>query len=392
MGEEWLRSYARLALRVDRLAGGPNTSGLTLVYRGPDEWREEVEREEPVSPGRLVEDADRLLDDPPFEPARAAYLAGQVRALRAVAHRSGGAGPPLPEYVRECLGIEPDWVPESVFEAAHEELDAALPPVPGSLAERMAAWRAAHRLEPIDRLPELVGLAVAETRARTSRIVPLPEREVVGCRLVSGVPFHAAGAHEGGLTSTIHVNRELPFNLADLLYVVAHEGHPGHIAESLLKEIHLADRPEQRVRFLLSPQGVISEGLGLAAEELVFPGDEAREWLARHVLDGDRNVGDLATIHRAMNVMWGVWPNATLMAAEGRPEKEIVGYLSRWTLYGEEESAAAIPLIAVPGGNPYLFAYYHGWRLVRGWLDAPDRRERARRLLTEQLLPADLAA
>ncbi|WP_243719237.1 hypothetical protein [Actinomadura sp. KC06] len=348
-----------------------------------------------MAPGRLVEDAERLLDDLPFEAGRAAYLAGQVRALRMVARRLDGARVPLPEFVRESLGIEAGWVPESVFAEAHEELDAALPSSPGSLAEQTAAWRAAHRLESFERLPALVAAAVRETRARTAEIVPLPENEAVGCRLVSGVPFHLAGSHEGGPDSTIHINRDLPFNLADLLYVIAHEGHPGHIAESVLKEIHLAGRLEQRVRFLLSPQGVISEGLGLAAEELIFPGDEAREWLVRHVLKEDP--GDLAALHHAANVLWGVWANAALMAAEGRPEGEVRGYLSRWALLGDEELAAAVPLIAVPGGNAYLFAYYHGWRLVRGWLDVPSqgdrarKRERARRLLTEQLLPADLA-
>ena len=380
MGEEWFRSYAMLALRVDQQAGGPNTSGLTLIYRGPDEWRDAVRREGPPPPGGLVEDADRLLDAPPT-----ASLAAQVRALRVVARRTAGGDVPFPEYVREALGIEAERVPEEEFAAAHEELDAALPSAPGTLAERLQAWRDRFRLDPIERLPALVERAVAETRARTARIVPLPE-ENVGCRLVSGVPFHAAGAHEGGADSTIHINRDLPFNLADLLSVVAHEGHPGHIAEAVLKEGHA----EERVRFLLSPQGVLSEGLGLAAEELIFPGDEARDWLVRHVLDGDP--GDLAAIHHAANVLWGVWANAALLAAEGRPEADVRAYLERWALYGDGELAAALPLIMVPGGNAYLFAYHHGWKLVRGWLNASDQRERARRLLTERLLPADLGS
>ncbi|QKW39574.1 hypothetical protein HUT06_40705 [Actinomadura sp. NAK00032] len=418
MDDEWLRSYALLALRVARAADGPNSSGLALVYRGPAGWREAVAAEEPVPPARLAEDADALLDDLPSEPARAAhraadhatraadhatraadrradrradYLAGQVRALRAVARRLAGAPTALPEYVRECLGIEAERVPEAVFAEAHEMLDAALPPgTPGgSLAERRAAWRDTHRLDEVDRLPALVGRAVTETRARTSRIVPLPEDETVTCRLVSDVPFHAAGEYAGGRSSTIHINRDVPFNLADLLYVVAHEGHPGHIAEAVLKEIHLPGRLERRVWFLLSPQGVLSEGLGLAAEELVFPGDEAREWLSRNVLG--RDPGEVAALHRAANLLWGVWPNATLMAAEGRPDREVRDYLVRWALLGEVEAAAAIPLVMVPGGNPYLYAYYHGWRLVRAWLDGPDRWARARRLLTGDLHPTELA-
>ncbi|MEV8342674.1 hypothetical protein [Streptomyces niveus] len=32
----------------------------------------------------------------------------------------------------------------------------------------------------------------------------------------------------------------------------------------------------------------------------------------------------------------------------------------------------------------------HGWRLLTTWLATPDRPQRVRRLLTEQLLPADL--
>ncbi|MFE9103752.1 hypothetical protein [Actinomadura geliboluensis] len=444
MDDEWLRSYALLALRVARAADGPNTSGLALVYRGPAGWREAVAAEEPVPPARLAQDADALLDALPSEPTRAphhaarrtnhradrdadrradrqadhrtdhradhrvdhrvdqrtghradhraVHLAGQARALRAVARRLAGAPAALPEYVRECLGIEAERVPEAVFAEAHEMLDAALPPgTPGgSLAERRAGWRGAHRLDDVDRLPALVDRAVTETRARTSRIVPLPEDETVTCRLVSDVPFHAAGEYAGGRSSTIHINRDVPFNLADLLYVVAHEGHPGHIAEAVLKEIHLPGRLERRVWFLLSPQGVLSEGLGLAAEELVFPGDEAREWLSRNVLG--RDPGEVAALHRAANLLWGVWPNATLMAAEGRPEREVRDYLVRWALLGEDEAAAAMPLVMVPGGNPYLYAYYHGWRLVRAWLDGRDRWARARRLLTGDLHPAELAA
>jgi len=38
----------------------------------------------------------------------------------------------------------------------------------------------------------------------------------------------------------------------------------------------------------------------------------------------------------------------------------------------------------------YVLGYFHGWRLLRHWLDHPDRLARVRRLLTEPVLPADL--
>jgi hypothetical protein len=395
--QEWLRGYALLALRVNRQVAGGN-GGTVLIYRGPQEWSAQVEREEPPPPGRLADDAEALLDEPPFEPGRARYLAAQVRALRAVARRLAGEELPLPEYAGQCLGIQARRLPQEVFEEAHTRLDEALPRGAGTLAERLQAWQAAHTLPPerLDRLPALVERAVAETRRRTSALVPLPDGEVVDCRLRHGAHFLAAGHYAGGLRSTIFINGDLPFNLADLLYVVAHEGHPGHIAESMLKELVLVEeqgRLDQQVRFMLGPSFVISEGLGLHAQDILFQGDEAQAWLTDNILaehgmtpDGS----DFAAIHRARNALFGVWADAAFLAAEGRPDHEITGYLSRWALLSDTEAGAALGSLRAPGMALYVLGYYHGWRLLNSWLDSPDRTARVRRLLTEQLLPADL--
>ncbi|MFC3997575.1 hypothetical protein ACFOVU_16700 [Nocardiopsis sediminis] len=398
--QEWVRDYALLALRIDRRLTR-STGGTVLIYRGPGAWRRRVDEEEPPPAGRLADDADRLLDRLPFGPPRAAYLAAQVRALRAVARRLDGHDTPLPEYARQCLGIDTGWLPESVFEEAHDRLAAALPATAGPLARRLHAWQAHHTLPPgrTDRLPGLVERAAAETRARTdAAIVPLPAGEQVGCELVADAHYLAAGHHHGGLRSTIFINAGLPFNLADLLNVVAHEGHPGHIAESLLKERHLVEgqgRTDQQVRFMLAPSFVLSEGLGLHAQDIVFPGDQAQEWLADNVFAEygiEPDGSDLAEIHRARNALWGAWANAALLAAEGRPDAEVSAYLSRWALLGEDETAPALAGVAAPGMSLYIFGYFHGWRILRSWLQAPDRHRRVRRLLTEQLLPADLEA
>ncbi|GAA0824666.1 hypothetical protein ACFQVD_18260 [Streptosporangium amethystogenes subsp. fukuiense] len=389
----WLRDYAMLALLIDRLIAAPS-GGAVLIYRGPDEWRTQAGAQSPPRPGRLAEEADRLLDALASE--QAPYLVAQIRAMRAVARYLDGERLPLAEYAQQCLGLRPRPLPESVFEEAHELLDAALPKTRGSLAERLRAWQRTHTLTRMERLPDLVGRAVAETRARTETIVTLPADESVGCQVVGGVSYHAAGHHHGGTESTIFINGDLPFNLADLLYIVAHEGHPGHIAESLLKERLLVDgqgRADQRVRFMLSPSFLISEGLGLCAQEILFPGDEAQTWLAGAVLPefGIRRDGsDLAAIHHAKNVLWGVWGNAAFLAAEGSSDARLGDYLARWALYDESEIARTLNLLRPSVMSPYIFGYVHGWRLVRRWLDAPDRRARVRRLLTEQLLPADL--
>jgi hypothetical protein len=198
------------------------------------------------------------------------------------------------------------------------------------------------------------------------------------------------------LRSTIFINGSLPFNLADLLYVVAHEGHPGHIAESLLKEIHLVEQRgylDHQMRFMLSPSFVVSEGLGLHAQDIVFPGNQAQAWLTENILaaEGVRPDGSsFARIHGARNVLWGAWGNAAFLVAEGRPDAEVAEYLSRWALLGESERGPAMGVLKAPGMSLYVLGYYHGWRVLRSWLDASDRQRRVARLLTEQLLPADL--
>lgn len=90
------------------------------------------------------------------------------------------------------------------------------------------------------------------------------------------------------------------------------------------------------------------------------------------------------------NALWGAWGNAAILAAEGRPDAEIADYLTRWALLTEAETTWALGSLRSPSMGVYLLAYFHGWRLLRPWLDPPDRPTRVRHLLTQPVLPADL--
>ncbi|MEV5537899.1 hypothetical protein AB0L13_13665 [Saccharopolyspora shandongensis] len=63
---------------------------------------------------------------------------------------------------------------------------------------------------------------------------------------------------------------------------------------------------------------------------------------------------------------------------------------SRWALLSDAEAGAALGSLRAGGMALYVLGYFHSWRLLDSWLDATDQTTGVRRLLTEQLLPADL--
>lgn len=395
----WLRDYVELALDLNRAVTG-DTGGYLAVYTGPPEWKHALDQREPSQLTAMVDQADALAATVPFDGSRRRYVTATLQAMRTVAaHHSGhDLDPHL--YAELTLGIDAAWVPEDVLLDAHAMLDAALPAGPGALSERFRRWQHDHVLPAhrLDQLPHLVLAADAEARRRTEAIVPLPTTVQVGCELVAGTHFLAAGQYHGDLRSTILVNRDVPFNVADLLYVVTHEGHPGHIAEAALKDQHLIrgqGRFEHHVRFLLSPEFVLSEGLGLVSEQLVFPNDDAQRWLTDHIapsLGCGPISGDLASIHEAKNILWGAWANAATMATEGQADTDIAAYLQTYALLDDLETTAALHSLTAPGMHLYTHAYYHGYQLVRTWIapHTPGWEQRTRHLLTEPNIPQGL--
>ncbi|UCM89241.1 hypothetical protein [Streptomyces marincola] len=73
-----------------------------------------------------------------------------------------------------------------------------------------------------------------------------------------------------------------------------------------------------------------------------------------------------------------------------REHSELAAHLSRWALLSDDETGAALGTLRATGMALYVLGYFHGWRLLDSWLATADRDVRVRRLLTEQLLPADV--
>jgi hypothetical protein len=396
----WIRGYVLLTLRMAKAVEARTGDGWMLDYYGPPEWRNLVDAEEPQAGGALVEEVHELgesLSGQGFEARRRRYLGKHLRALETVARRLAGERLSLEEQAAGCFDLDVGWVPEEAFGEAEALYDGALPGG-GDVRERLRRWKELHELprEKASLLPALVERATQEARRRTDALVGLPEGEDVSFGTMTGQTALAMVEYLGGLRSRIMVNADWAFNLADLLYVACHEGYPGHLAELVLKEQHLAEGKgylEELVTFTPTPSVVVMEGLALWAREVAFPGEEAQAWLEEHAYPEagiEPGGGVLSKIHAAKDMLWGAQCNAAFMLAEGRPPEEAARYLERWALLDEEQAWRSIPPMQRPFAEAYIFCYHHGRKLLEPGMRGPDPRGFARHLLTEQVLPSDL--
>ena len=397
---DWTREYVLLALRTAKAVEAQTGDGLMLDYYGPPEWKALVDAEEPRAGGALVEEVHELeeaLGRQGFEATRRRYLGKHLRALETVARRLAGERLSLEEQAAGCFDLDVGWVSEDAFGAAEAVYDEALPGR-GDVRERLRRWKERHELAPekASLLPALFERATREARRRTEAIVGLPEGEEVSFGTMTGQTALATVEYLGNLRSRIKVNADWAFNLADLLYVACHEGYPGHLAELVLKERHLAKEKgyvEELVTFTPTPSVVVMEGLALWAREVAFPGNEAQAWLEENIYPEagiEPGGGDLSKIHEAKDMLWGAQCNAAFLLAEGRPPGEAARYLERWALLDEEEASRSIPPMRRPFAEAYIFCYHHGRKLLEPGMQGPGREGFLRRLLTEQVCPSDL--
>jgi hypothetical protein len=98
-----------------------------------------------------------------------------------------------------------------------------------------------------------------------------------------------------------------------------------------------------------------------------------------------------AVVKRAADELRAVGTNGALLLHErGASLDEVRAYLMRWALVSPERAAKSLEFIVDPTWRTYVACYSEGRRLARGFVDGDVGR--FRRLLTEQLVPADLGA
>jgi hypothetical protein len=392
-----LTRYLELGLRLDR-----HIDGLVDAYYGPPALQERVAAEPVRAPDALADDARRLvadldagtpIDDAPDDPRRRRWLRAQVLGLRTTAERLAGVPIAFVDEIERCYGVRPAKVDESVFAGAHRALDEVLPGS-GPLRERYIDWREAQAV-PVDKLRPAIASLAEDLRDRTDRLFGLPDGEHIDFDLVTDEPWSGFNYYLGDLRSRVVINTDLPVLSTTLGHLVAHEAYPGHHTEHSRKEVGLVRRQqrlEETIFVVGAPQCLLAEGLADLGLEVVVP-DRPDEVVAEHLppLGGPYDPEVAARLRTAGEALNEVRGNlALLLHDEGADADDAVAYAERWGLLPRNRAEKAVQFQTDPTWRAYIFCYLDGLRLCRSFTAGDPAR--FDRLLTEQLLPEDLAA
>ena len=390
---------------------GRHVDGLVDAYYGPPALARRVAAGPPPSPARLVGagramladlDAGVPLDDAPGDagvaPAgsgtrRRRWLRAQVVGLLTTARRLAGEEVGYADEVEACYGVRPTLVPEDALAAAHRLLAEVLPGS-GPAGERLIAWRESHAVDPA-RLPAAMASLADALRQRTEHLFGLPEGERVEFELVTDKPWSGFNTYLGGLRSTVAVNVDLPVLSTSLAHLVAHEAYPGHHTEHCRKEVGLVRRRrwlEETVFLVGTPQCLIAEGLAdLGLDVVVGPRPEPFVAAILGPL-GIRYDGEVvAAVAEATEALGAVRANAAWrLHAEGADPEVVTDDVARWALLPRARAAKAVEFLLHPTWRAYISCYVEGLPLCRRFVGGDPAR--FAELLSEQLVPADLAA
>lgn len=381
-------AYVELALRLGR-----HVDGLVDSYYGDPAISRRVDAEPPRQPASLAEDAGRLLSAfaTGLAEQRDRWLRAQLTGLRTVAGRLAGEELEYSDEVERCYGVRPRHTPEAELEEAHRLLDAALPSG-GSLADRYQAWREGTPI-PTEHLEPLLNEISEDLRAHTAELIGLPEGESAVIELVSDEPWAAYNYYEGDLRSRVAVNADIPMAPNFITELLAHELYPGHQTEHSWKEQLLYRErgyAETGILMIGTPESLIAEGIAELAVEMLLDDEDAftAEHLARRRIPYDARLA--RAVRGARRALQGVSGNVALMLHEdAASEADGLDYLREWGLMSERRANQGLRFINDPMWRSYVTTYADGYRICRDWVGGDPAR--FKRLLTEQLTPADLS-
>ena len=382
----WATDYVHLVL-----AAGRHDPNFVDAYYGPPAWKAAAEAGEPRSLPALRAEAARLLEGVaaaeagPDEAVRRDYLRGQLGAVTAHLARLAGQPFTFGDEAEALYQVRPPVTPEADFEAALGRLDQLLQG-PSPVQDRYQ--RARERvIVPTERVDAVFQAAIHEARERTRQHATLPASDHFRVEYVRDKAWSAYNWYQGGGSSVIQVNLDLPITIDRALDLAAHEGYPGHhVYNALLEQRFAQERGwvEFTVYPLFSPQSLIAEGTANFGIEVAFPGEE-RLAFERDVLFplaglDPQDAAFWAQVQAELKRLAFADNEAARGYLDGRLDRAQAGaYLMKYSLRTAAQAAQRLRFIETY--RSYVINYNLGEARVRDWVnhqggtaDQPMRR------------------
>ena len=393
------RDYVALILEI-----GEREPGYVDAYYGPAEWQDAA-KASPRTVPQLIQGAAGLTErlnavstrgGEPAVAQRRAYLLAHVSAASARLRMLSGEKMSFADEAEALFGIRPELRPLTSFDPVLAQIDALLPG-PGSLNERVTAFRADYVI-PRDRLQRVMDAAIAECRARTVRHIALPANERFTLSFVGDKPWSGYNYYLGDAASRIEINADFPIYTERAIDLGCHEGYPGHhVYNALLERTFVRERGwvEMSVYPLFSPMSFVAEGSANYGIDLAFPGDEGTRF-EREVLFPLAGL-DPATAEKKAQLaaLTRQLARAEYTIADdwlaGRIDRaETIRRLMKYSL--ADEAKATQRLRFIDTYRSYIINYGLGRDVVQAWVERQpgDRWDAMETLLSSQILPADL--
>ncbi len=382
----WATDYVHLVL-----AAGRHDPNFVDAYYGPPAWKAAAEAGEPRSLPALRAEAARLLEGVaaaeagPDEAVRRDYLRGQLGAVTAHLARLAGQPFTFGDEAEALYQVRPPVTPEADFEAALGRLDQLLQG-PSPVQDRYQ--RARERvIVPTERVDAVFQAAIHEARERTRQHATLPASDHFRVEYVRDKAWSAYNWYQGGGSSVIQVNLDLPITIDRALDLAAHEGYPGHhVYNALLEQRFAQERGwvEFTVYPLFSPQSLIAEGTANFGIEVAFPGEE-RLAFERDVLFplaglDPQDAAFWAQVQAELKRLAFADNEAARGYLDGRLDRaQAEAYLMKYSLRTAAQAAQRLRFIETY--RSYVINYNLGEARVRDWVnhqggtaDQPMRR------------------
>ena len=147
---------------------------------------------------------------------------------------------------------------------------------------------------------------------------------------------------------------------------------------------------EESAQMIGTPSSLVSEGIASLGTAILL-GDEEQEITAAHL--AGKSVAYDPDLSRAVQVAFAplgrVRGNAALlMHTRGATNEEAVEYVMQWGLPSRKRAEHSVRFMTDPMWRAYVSTYTDGYDLCREFVGGDPSR--FKRLLTEQLTPADL--